>query len=246
VRLAVNAALLGLLIGAGGLAAPPVAEAAERLAVGGMATVAGTGESGLRVRSGPGTQRQVVIILAEGRTVPILDGPVTAGGVIWYKVQTRGPAGWVMARYLTPAKAEAVVAARSGAASARSTPAPTPAPTRAPAASGAPAVTVPAPGAGPRSFVARITAYATGDPGVGTRTATGTTVRWGVVAVDPAVIPLGSQLEIEGVGGRFVAEDVGGGVRGAHVDVFVPEGGDRSLFKTPYRKVTVVREGNGR
>jgi 3D (Asp-Asp-Asp) domain-containing protein/uncharacterized protein YraI len=238
VRLAVHAALLGLLIGATGLAAAPVATAAERLSAGGMATVVGTGESGLRVRSGPGTERQVVIILAEGRTVPILDGPVTGSGVTWYKVQTRGPAGWVMARYLTPAKGETAAVARSTPAPARSAPTPT----------RAPALTVPAPGTGvaPRSFVARITAYATGNPGVGTRTATGTAVRWGVVAVDPAVIPLGSQLEIEGIGGRFVAEDVGGGVRGAHVDVFLPDGGDATLFTTPYRKVTVVREGSGR
>ncbi len=244
-RLALNATLLGLLIGATGLAVPPVAVAAEQLSAGGMATVVGTGESGLRVRSGPGTERAVVIILAEGRTVPILDGPVSRSGVTWFKVQTRGPAGWVMARYLTPATGRAVAAA------ARGTPVPSrPAPTatRSPATNSAPAVTVPVPGAGaaPRSFVARITAYATGNPGVGTRTATGTTVRWGVVAVDPAVIPLGSQLEIEGIGGRFVAEDVGGGVRGAHVDVFLPEGGDLSLFTTPYRKVTVVREGRAR
>ncbi len=94
--------------------------------------------------------------------------------------------------------------------------------------------------------MARVTGYSTGNPGVGTITATGTTVRWGVVAVDPSYIPLGSHLEIEGLGGRFVAEDTGGAVRGAHVDVFLPDPGAFPGFATQYRRVTVVREGPGR
>lgn len=40
------------------------------------------------------------------------------------------------------------------------------------------------------------------------------------VAVDPAVIPLGSILYIDGLGWR-VAEDTGGGVRGKHIDVLL-------------------------
>jgi resuscitation-promoting factor RpfB len=41
------------------------------------------------------------------------------------------------------------------------------------------------------------------------------------VAVDPAFIPLGSQLRIAGLPGIYRAEDTGGGVQGAHVDVFL-------------------------
>lgn len=38
------------------------------------------------------------------------------------------------------------------------------------------------------------------------------------VAVDPRVIPLGSHLLIDGV--EYIAEDVGGGVKGKHIDIF--------------------------
>ncbi len=52
-------------------------------------------------------------------------------------------------------------------------------------------------------------------------TATGTTARAGrTVAVDPKVIPLGSRIYIEGLGER-VAEDVGGAVKGRHIDVYL-------------------------
>ena len=52
-------------------------------------------------------------------------------------------------------------------------------------------------------------------------TATGTTARAGrTVAVDPKIIPLGSRIYIEGLGER-IAEDVGGGVKGQHIDVYI-------------------------
>src|SRR5262249_14731868 len=52
-------------------------------------------------------------------------------------------------------------------------------------------------------------------------TATGTLARAGrTVAVDPKVIPLGSRIFIEGLGER-IAEDVGGAVRGKHIDVYL-------------------------
>lgn len=39
------------------------------------------------------------------------------------------------------------------------------------------------------------------------------------IAVDPSVIPLGSHVLINGT--EYVAEDVGGGVGGNHIDIFV-------------------------
>jgi 3D (Asp-Asp-Asp) domain-containing protein/DNA-binding transcriptional ArsR family regulator len=52
-------------------------------------------------------------------------------------------------------------------------------------------------------------------------TATGLPVGWGVVAVDPAVIPLGTKLTIPGYG-EGVAADVGSGVHGAMIDLWFP------------------------
>jgi 3D (Asp-Asp-Asp) domain-containing protein len=53
------------------------------------------------------------------------------------------------------------------------------------------------------------------------RTATGLPVGWGIVAVDPSVIPLGTRLTIPGYG-EGVAADTGGGVRGAMIDLWFP------------------------
>jgi 3D (Asp-Asp-Asp) domain-containing protein/septal ring factor EnvC (AmiA/AmiB activator) len=52
-------------------------------------------------------------------------------------------------------------------------------------------------------------------------TATGLPVGWGVVAVDPAVIPLGTRMTIPGYG-EAVAADTGPGVRGADIDIWFP------------------------
>jgi 3D (Asp-Asp-Asp) domain-containing protein len=52
-------------------------------------------------------------------------------------------------------------------------------------------------------------------------TATGLQVGWGVVAVDPSVIPLGTRLTIPGYGDG-VAADTGGAVRGAVIDLWFP------------------------
>lgn len=69
-------------------------------------------------------------------------------------------------------------------------------------------------------FKKALWATATAYTYTGNRTATGTIPRLGTVAVDPEVIPLGSQLYIEGYGfGR--AEDVGSSIKGDRIDVFL-------------------------
>lgn len=65
-----------------------------------------------------------------------------------------------------------------------------------------------------------ITVVATGYALPG-RTATGLPVGWGVVAVDPSVIPLGTRFSIPGYG-EGVAADIGGAVRGTTIDLWFP------------------------
>lgn len=50
-------------------------------------------------------------------------------------------------------------------------------------------------------------------------TKSGTMVRPGVVAVDPEVIPLGTEIIIEGLG-VFTAEDTGGAIKGNRLDIY--------------------------
>jgi 3D (Asp-Asp-Asp) domain-containing protein len=52
-------------------------------------------------------------------------------------------------------------------------------------------------------------------------TATGIPAGWGVIAVDPAMIPLGTRLTIPGYG-EGVAADTGSAVRGATIDLWFP------------------------
>jgi 3D (Asp-Asp-Asp) domain-containing protein/peptidoglycan hydrolase CwlO-like protein len=52
-------------------------------------------------------------------------------------------------------------------------------------------------------------------------TATGIPVGWGVIAVDPGVIPLGTRMFVPGYG-EGVAADTGSAVRGAMIDVWFP------------------------
>jgi 3D (Asp-Asp-Asp) domain-containing protein len=79
----------------------------------------------------------------------------------------------------------------------------------------APTTTAPPP-AGGRQLVVSATCYDL--PG---RTATGMPVGIGVVAVDPSVIPLGSRMQIPGYGSG-VAADVGSGIAGATIDLWMP------------------------
>lgn len=60
------------------------------------------------------------------------------------------------------------------------------------------------------------------DPAYG-RTATGVLVTYGIVAVDPTVIPLGTRMFIPGYG-YAVAADTGGGVKGYLIDLGYPDG----------------------
>jgi peptidoglycan DL-endopeptidase CwlO len=95
-----------------------------------------------------------------------------------------------------------------------------------PSSSSTPPAVPPAP-TGPAAPVApaaggsrAITVVATGYSLPG-RTATGLPVGWGVAAVDPSMIPLGTHMSVPGYG-EAVAADVGSGVRGAMIDLWFP------------------------
>ncbi len=75
-------------------------------------------------------------------------------------------------------------------------------------------------------------------------TATGKRARWGTVAVDKRVIRLGSTLRIKGFPNTiFRAEDVGGAIKGNHIDVWFPS--HREALKFGVQKIVVQRVRNG-
>lgn len=64
------------------------------------------------------------------------------------------------------------------------------------------------------------TGYSTQQPGLSTHTATGINllVNPRVIAVDPRQIPLGSLVEVQGMG-VYVAGDTGGAIKGRIIDI---------------------------
>src|SRR5205814_9472253 len=70
--------------------------------------------------------------------------------------------------------------------------------------------------AGPGTLTVTATAYT-----LQGQTATGAPVGYGVVAVDPSVIPLGTRMTIPGYG-EGVAADTGGAIQGAVIDLWFP------------------------
>ena len=73
----------------------------------------------------------------------------------------------------------------------------------------------------------KATAYTHTDAGCNKTTATGTTVHWGTVAVDPRMIPYGTKMFIVSNDGSFVyglstAEDCGGAIKNNRIDLYMP------------------------
>jgi uncharacterized protein YraI len=73
--------------------------------VGGKATV--NAEAGLRVRSGPGTNFDLVITLPYGMVVDIIGGPERADSYTWWQIEFSTPEGakqqgWVAGDFLDP------------------------------------------------------------------------------------------------------------------------------------------------
>jgi len=98
--------------------------------------------------------------------------------------------------------------------------------------SSAPGPVAPTTNAGPGTMTVTATAYTL----QGT-TATGAPVGYGVVAVDPGVIPLGTRMSIPGYG-EGVAADTGGAIQGATIDLWFPTAADAAAWGR--RTVTIT------
>ncbi|WP_310551926.1 ubiquitin-like domain-containing protein [Paenibacillus glufosinatiresistens] len=85
-----------------------------------------------------------------------------------------------------------------------------------------------------------MTAYSSEEPGIGTRTASGTRVTEGrTIAVDPNIIPIGWWVYIEGLGFRR-AEDTGGAIKGNKIDVYYDSLSHARNFGRKSRTVYVI------
>jgi 3D (Asp-Asp-Asp) domain-containing protein len=89
----------------------------------------------------------------------------------------------------------------------------------------------------PEAYRLKVDAVAYSLPG---KTALGIPVRRGVVAVDPALIPLGTKMHVPGYG-QSIAADVGYAIKGRIIDLWFPttakarEWGRRTVTITVYR-----------
>ena len=93
-----------------------------------------------------------------------------------------------------------------------------------------------------KTMKVKATAYTHTDAGCDMITATGTTVHWGTVAVDPKLIPYGTKMFIVSNDGKFVyglsaAEDCGGSIKGNRIDLYMPT--TSQCFKFGVRNCTI-------
>jgi 3D (Asp-Asp-Asp) domain-containing protein len=80
-------------------------------------------------------------------------------------------------------------------------------------------------------------------------TASGAYTRRGIVAADPAVLPLGSRVRVQGLGreldGSYDVEDTGREVKGRELDIFMRDCGEAKAFGRQRARVKVLRVGTG-
>jgi 3D (Asp-Asp-Asp) domain-containing protein len=104
---------------------------------------------------------------------------------------------------------------------------------------GSAAVGPPQPGA---RLAFQATAYCKGDT-----TASGVAVRAGIAAADPAVLPIGSVVQVDGVPDRYrgiyTVLDTGPEIRGREVDLYIWSCNEALAFGRRHVDVTVLRRG---
>ena len=81
----------------------------------------------------------------------------------------------------------------------------------------------------------KATFYA-GDP----ITSTGIKPRWGIIAVDPSVIPYGSRVYIPKFKKIFIAEDTGGAIVGNRIDIYVSSEKEARQLGVQYLDVYII------
>ena len=69
-------------------------------------------------------------------------------------------------------------------------------------------------------------------------TASGTVAAKGTIAADPAVYPFGTKIEIPGYGSGTV-QDIGGSIKGAHIDIWFPSHAEALAWGARKLKVKV-------
>ena len=80
-------------------------------------------------------------------------------------------------------------------------------------------------------------------------TTSGTDAREGIVAADPAVLPLGSRIRISGTDaydGEYLVTDTGALVKGRHIDVYLNSHREAKQFGCKMVRVQVLEVGEGR
>jgi len=82
----------------------PVLTVPAEIAIGIYVQVSGTEGNDLSFRAGPSTNHVRLKVVAEGAVLKVLDGPVEAGGYVWWQLQDVSDevVGWAVADYLEP------------------------------------------------------------------------------------------------------------------------------------------------
>ncbi len=183
------------------------------------ARVTGTDAAGLRVRAGPGKDFPTTVIVRDKSIVRIVDGPTQDSETTWFEIAAdngEDVRGWSSLPFIQPIQSFER-------------------PTT--AGDSAPSIVQ------GRVMPVKLTAYTHQEPGEGAHgwiAKSGAPVAWGIVAVDPEVIPLGSRITIDGFDQVFRAEDTGFGVRGRHIDIFLPDHDAATRFGVQYSNALVL------
>ena len=76
-------------------------------------------------------------------------------------------------------------------------------------------------------------------------TKSGTRARTGIVAADPAVLPVGTVLQLldSAYSGVYTVMDTGSAVKGQHIDIFIPNCAAAEEFGERSVRVRVIRHG---